>query len=561
MNFDSFLQPAIFGLTGKPGAGKSYFATRLIIAEIKKGQNRTIVTNVPINRKKLREYVCKDFQLYDLETFTDNRHFFTNRGHYHWDLPDTGANIDFKEHLQDDDEGILYIIDEAHLYFNARNWKHMSQATLSYITFIRHVGDTLIWMAQKYSDVDSQFRGKTQAFHVLRNLSKEKVFNFFKRGTGFRCYQYLEEAHISGHGTQSGQSSQDFTYPFQLKIAECYSTSLFNKEHEKRYKLGGIPINWVVYAGALLLLGLIFWASQGGLPKMLSFLMPSVVSEESAENVNAQVHDSIPPDGSVIPVDPFDRNAQPDNSEWFEVPTIFAVGGSGQNRGNKNSQIHNPWELLDTTDYDRKKKYWFGEVRKCKITFISDKVTRESSTEFSFGAVWKSFAEINNISLATEQGIWSMQTNYFTGLLAFIRDNGQGANLKETDIILKENVPFSLVHGYQLPFDTSYATQGVIRSSKDYRDVGFSLDLIMQVIDGRELLKIDVENSDVMDVTSPDPIMQTFSSSNIVDVANGMTYQIADFRSMTSQVSKGILRKKDYSTEVTNKIFISYGDI
>ena len=37
MNFDEFLQPAIFALTGKPGAGKSYFATRCIIAEILKG--------------------------------------------------------------------------------------------------------------------------------------------------------------------------------------------------------------------------------------------------------------------------------------------------------------------------------------------------------------------------------------------------------------------------------------------------------------------------------------------------------------------------------------------
>ena len=51
MDFSEFLQPAIFGLTGKPGAGKSYFATRLIIAEIKKGKNRPIVTNVPINKK------------------------------------------------------------------------------------------------------------------------------------------------------------------------------------------------------------------------------------------------------------------------------------------------------------------------------------------------------------------------------------------------------------------------------------------------------------------------------------------------------------------------------
>ena len=105
MNFSEFLQPAIFGLTGKPGAGKSYFATRLIIAEITKGKNRPIVSNVPINKKKLREYVGKDFYYYPLETYTDNKAFFSNRGYYHIEVDDLGANVDFKPLLKEDDEG------------------------------------------------------------------------------------------------------------------------------------------------------------------------------------------------------------------------------------------------------------------------------------------------------------------------------------------------------------------------------------------------------------------------------------------------------------------------
>ena len=245
MDFSEFLQPAIFGLTGKPGAGKSYFATRLIIAEITKGKNRPIVSNVPINKKKLREYVKKDFYYYDLETYTDNKAFFTNRGYYHIDVDDLGANVDFKPLLKDNDEGVLFIIDEAHLYFNARNWKHMPQATISYITTIRHVGDSLIWMCQRFSDIDSQIRGKTQAFHLLRNLQKEKL-GIFKRGTGFRCYQYLEECHISSHGSQLTRPAQDFKYPFDIKIAECYSTSLFNKAHDKKYKVKAIPLPYII---------------------------------------------------------------------------------------------------------------------------------------------------------------------------------------------------------------------------------------------------------------------------------------------------------------------------
>ena len=134
----------------------------------------------------------------------------------------------------------------------------MPQATISYITTIRHVGDSLIWMCQKFSDIDSQIRAKTQAFHLLRNLSKEKL-GWFKRGTGFRCYQYQEEHHISNHGSITAQASQDFSYPFDLKIAECYNTSLFNKSHDKKYKVKGIPLKYLIYFLISLFLGALYW--------------------------------------------------------------------------------------------------------------------------------------------------------------------------------------------------------------------------------------------------------------------------------------------------------------
>ena len=552
MNFSEFLQPAIYGLTGKPGAGKSYFATRLIIAEIKEGKNRPIVSNVPINKKKLREFVGKDFYYYPLDTYTDNKAFFSNRGYYNLDVEDLGANVDFAPLLKEDDEGVLFIIDEAHLYFNARNWKHMPQATISYISTIRHVGDSLIWMCQKYSDIDSQIRGKTQAFHVLRNLAKEKI-GFFKRGTGFRCYQYLEENHISAHGGDVQRASQDFQYSFDLKIAECYSTSLFNKSHDKKYKIKAIPLKYAIYALVLVFAGVLYWVSQGGIQDTIkAVVMPDVLSDQISQDVNAL--ENADNNSSIITLpatDPFEANL-PQTEFWKEVPTLF----------NQSSEFQSePWQLIDDKDYERKKKYWFGLKRKCKLVFISDKITRENKTDFSFGAMWQQFANLNRISLATENGIWQMQTNYFNSFVTYIRDNGQGANMKETDLILKENVEFDLVHGYQLPYQDSFATQGVVRSTRNYKDVGFTLSLLMQEIDGQELLQVVVENTDVMDITSDEPILQSFRSSNVLDVSDGMTYQIADFRSLTSQVTKGFFKKSDYSTEITNKIFISYGNI
>lgn len=541
MNFSEFLQPAIFALTGKPGAGKSYFATRCIIAEILEGNNRTIVTNVPINRQKLREYVKKDFNLYDLATFSDNRFFFTNRGHYNIQIENASENQDFGKLLQDDDDGILYIIDEAHLYFNARNWKHMMGATLSYITFIRHIGDTCIYMCQKFSDIDSQFRGKTQAFHLLRNLSKER-YGWFKRGNGFRCYQYQEESHISSHGSSTDTCSQDFTYPFKIKIAECYNTSLFNKSHDKKYKVKGIPIMYVVYLIICCVLGLAIWGYNGGIRSLFKMFTPDMVKLESFESFER-----------------VDFNEKPDlNSPSFiddfiisEVPVYTFQSGD--------SKVSDPFLSLPKEEMIKKKLYWLGESIKTKISFFSEKEDSRDNRDFGIDFSWNEFAKINSVNLSASDGLYNIQTPVFNVFASWIDEMGTGIALKETDVILKENIPFELNHGFQIPYDQSFATQGVIKSSRGYQQVGFVLRLVYEKIDELQLLRVEVENSDVLDISAKSPILQTFSATNVLDVQKNITYLIADFNSQTHQKQKGFLKSTNYESSINNKIFISFG--
>ena len=552
MNFSEFLQPAIYGLTGKPGAGKSYFATRLIIAEITSGKNRPIVTNVPINKSKLREYVGKDFYYYPLETYTDNKAFFTNRGFYNIENLPPSQNVDFAPLLKDNDEGVLFIVDEAHLYFNARNWKHMPQATISYITTIRHVGDSLVWMCQRFSDIDSQIRGKTQAFHVLRNLEKEKL-GMFKRGTGFRCYQYMEECHVSAHGSQNAQSSQDFSYPFDIKIAECYNTSLFNKSHDKKYKIKAIPLNYVIYAVITFFAVGLYWFSQGGFSKIISSMIPDMAQVQTGEietKLNDNNYTSINSyQTSPLPLfDPFIE----DNQSYYEDPN-FIFG--------REDEIEPKWIQTNEEDWQRRKDFYFGISRKCKLIFVSDKESNSKSTGFTFSASWSEFAYANRVDLSFEKGVWMVQTPYFLSFLEWVRDKGKGANLKEIDFTLKENCRFKLDHGYEIPVQNSIATQGIIQNQTQYKQVGFQLDILFQAIEQKDILKVHLINSDVMDMASDIPVLQTFNSENIIDVEPEMTYQIADFKSTTASQSKGIFNSSSVETIITNKLFLVYGDI
>lgn len=544
MDFTEVLQPSLNALTGKPGAGKSYFATRCIIQEIMNGSNRPIVTNVPLDRSKLREYTKKDFYVYELETFCDNKHFFQNRGSYHFENIEGQKNIDFSHHLRSDDEGVLYIIDEAHIYFNSRNWKHMSQATLCYITFIRHIGDTLIWMSQKFDDIDKQFRGKTQAFYVLRNLNKER-FGWFKRGSGFKMYKYDDEYGVNLHGSTNATPSVTEDYPFEMKIAECYRTSLFNKNHESKYKVKGINLKYIYIGACILLTVFVVWIWNGGLSTIINDMSPSI-ADTPAPTVDL-VKNSLPES------DPFASELGV-TANIVKVP-IYTFGNM---QAGDNLQ---PYEYMDPEQYSRMLKFWLGINRKCKLTFVSDKKTTQNTTGFSFNALWTDFAKLNAVDLTFEQGIWTVQTQYFASFIEYIRNNGFGSNLKEIDLTLKENVPFDLVHGFEIPIESSTASQGVVSSRIEYLETGFSLNLIMETISINELLRIKVTNSDALDLTTKHPVIQKFESSNVIDVRNNFTYQIADFTSISVDISKGFLNSKSLETTLTNKIFISYGDL
>jgi hypothetical protein len=323
---------------------------------------------------------------------------------------------------------------------------------------------------------------------------------------------------------------------------------LFNKTHDKKYKLKGIPLPYVIYTLIILFIVFIYWASTGGMSKVVQAVIPDV------SNVDTQIlSTNISPYESPVTLpsqDPFIDS----NTSSFEIPNLIYTNSD-------NKQNDKFFEILTEEQNDLNQNYFFGDTRKCKLVFVSDKTTDSKSTGFSFSASWNDFAQLNKIDLSFEKGVWMVRTSYFLSFLEWIRDKGKGASLKEIDLTLKENCLFKLEHGYEIPIESSFATQGMIQSQTTFKQVGFSLDLLFQSIQKNELLKVELTNSDVMDMTTDVPVLQTFHSSNIVDVKPQMTYQIADFKSTTASQSKGIFSSSSVETTITNKLFIIYGDI
>jgi len=539
MNFSEFLQAGIIGCFGKPGAGKSYFATKVILEEVK-GENRPIVTNVPIKAEEVQKQTGKQPYIYQLETFTNNMFFFTQRGDYKIDLPEFEKDeaVNFNSFLKEHDEGVLYIIDEAGLYFNARNWRYMQGSTMSYFTFIRHVGDTCLWLSQNYTDVDKQIRGKTQTFNLMRNLSKER-YGWFKRGTKFKVYQYVTE-HAIDNSTMKPQ--QEMSYVFDKKIAACYQTSLFNKKRDEKHKVKGIPLPWIFGGAVVLVLGFMYWISTGGIRSITSGVFPQASSSETtSETLSAQVA------SNILPVaDPF-KPAKEVPTVSYEYPFQTFVG------------YEQPFGEIAEDQKERMDDFFFGIRRYCTLTFISESQNNSKELDFSFSAILDKFTDAENYSIGYSGGTFALASNVFQGAVKYVRDRGTGQKIKTVKVIVKENVPFKLHHGFEIPLQKSIAIQGTLQTSVDYKEIGFDLELILEATDKGELLKVYVKNNEVIDITAPIPVLASFENSNVFQVKEGMTYEIADFNSMETDQYKGILRKRDATRSMHNHVYISYG--
>jgi len=153
---------AIHFISGKPGNGKSLYAVRLIIDELVHG-NRTVVTNVALKEKELREYLDKEYPSFMGDLSSRLRILTTEETGQFWlirgaalslagvDKLDEkqGTRLDFgtvyiggaglAEELSAHGvpvekretgfvtnayalPGVMYVIDEIHIHFDARNW-------------------------------------------------------------------------------------------------------------------------------------------------------------------------------------------------------------------------------------------------------------------------------------------------------------------------------------------------------------------------------------------------------------------------------------------------------
>jgi len=225
-------------ISGKPGGGKSLYSMQLLQDELLHG-SRLICTNLPLNLGELNSYLQAEFpdriiNLHErvrvLDDATETGSFWL----YRWASQNLasvseenwkqGERYDFAKPLVDvgeTDRGVLFIIDEIHLFFNSREWMNTGKGCLFYLSQHRKLGDDVIAVTQSIGNVDKQFRSLAQDFSYIRNMKKEKKGIFKLPGI------FMRSTYSQPFTGQPGIEPMEIrTFRLQpTKLAACYNTA------------------------------------------------------------------------------------------------------------------------------------------------------------------------------------------------------------------------------------------------------------------------------------------------------------------------------------------------
>lgn len=141
---------------GRLGGGKTYSAVlRMVDAWV---SGATVCTNVSVLWDNVKKYVLEVFGL-----ILDDRQFIflddDKIGMFHRFTP----------------RNCLVVLDEAHLWFNARDWSQSNRELLAFLTQSRKYGTDIIFISQAASNLDKQFMRLIQYVWRFRDMSKWRI--------------------------------------------------------------------------------------------------------------------------------------------------------------------------------------------------------------------------------------------------------------------------------------------------------------------------------------------------------------------------------------------------
>lgn len=194
-------------VTGKPGDGKSLYATALILDDLVEGAV-FVATNVPLVPSVVGAWVVTQRKSRGDErpfNFDDSCRVLSDAEVYEFyrrrsgglilaESPDFAAKEDGTKRLERPDfvaamkreflriadqptfgQPVHYYIDEAHNFFSAREWSQTGRGLLYYASQHRHLHDNVWFITQVMDNVEKQLRGLASETHRVRNQLRRSI--------------------------------------------------------------------------------------------------------------------------------------------------------------------------------------------------------------------------------------------------------------------------------------------------------------------------------------------------------------------------------------------------
>jgi len=262
---------SIHFISGKPGGGKSLYGVKLIVEELLHG-SRSIFTNLPLKIPELNEYLQReypDFKVAASGYICDRLRVLDDAETAEfWTFRPGGVRIgrltkgqwnagELPSYAGVEDGGCMYVIDEVHNYFGARQWAETGRDVLFYLSQHRKLGDTVVCITQAVGNVDKQFRSVTQDFTFVRNLAKER-YGAFRLPAMFVRKTYLSPP------TDTSTPMETGTFRLDVRgLAACYDSAvgvgIHGRDGDSKERNRGrnplILLGTIVVAGVVLFVG------------------------------------------------------------------------------------------------------------------------------------------------------------------------------------------------------------------------------------------------------------------------------------------------------------------
>lgn len=219
-------------ICGKPGGGKSLTALREMAIALDDPNGPFIVTNLSLRLDSIMERWGIETALSRIRVLDDSEigeFYLCRRGEQGdfdiplhvpaglgYEVPDLGSE-QLDSVVQ---RGTLYIIDEVHVHFHARQWQRVGMATQFWATQHRKINDRVLLLTQKIEQVEKQLRNLGQEYWLCENLQKKAgPVKWVKHSSKIKVHRYLSP------NPQAEKQADSFEFPMDAALFELYDTS------------------------------------------------------------------------------------------------------------------------------------------------------------------------------------------------------------------------------------------------------------------------------------------------------------------------------------------------